>query len=165
MVQKRVSNNRGFTLIEVVLVLAIGGMIFLLAFLAFRQVTANRRDTQRRSDVSRIMAALETSYVNNGQYPLSSNLNIEAVDICTNTTSATAGSFLEFLQNYMCEGSDFKSPTGENYSLYTWGNMTYKKDRIRYRRGVRCDGTSGTASTYIVMIDLEKAKTVCRNSS
>ena len=48
--------NHGFTLIEVVLVLAIGSLIFLLAFLAFRQVSANRRDTQRRSDVAKMMA-------------------------------------------------------------------------------------------------------------
>lgn len=46
-------NQKGFTLIEVVLVLAIGGLIFLLAFLAFQQVSRNRRDTQRRSDVAR----------------------------------------------------------------------------------------------------------------
>ena len=50
-------NKKGFTLIEVVLVLAIGGLIFLLAFLAFQQVQRNRRDTQRRSDAGR-MAAL-----------------------------------------------------------------------------------------------------------
>ncbi|MBP9738093.1 prepilin-type N-terminal cleavage/methylation domain-containing protein, partial [Candidatus Saccharibacteria bacterium] len=44
----RIKNNKkGFTLIEVVLVLAIGGLIFLLAFIAFQQVSANRRDTQR----------------------------------------------------------------------------------------------------------------------
>lgn len=49
-------NKKGFTLIEVVLVLAIGGLIFLLAFLAFQQVSRNRRDTQRRSDVARMAA-------------------------------------------------------------------------------------------------------------
>ncbi len=49
-------NQKGFTLIEVVLVLAIGGLIFLLAFLAFQQVSRNRRDTQRRSDAARMAA-------------------------------------------------------------------------------------------------------------
>lgn len=50
-------NKKGFTLIEVVLVLAIGGLIFLLAFLAFQQVSRNRRDTQRRSDAARMSSA------------------------------------------------------------------------------------------------------------
>lgn len=49
----------GFTLIEVVLVLAIGGLIFLLAFLAFEQVGRNRRDSQRRQDARRILALAE----------------------------------------------------------------------------------------------------------
>src|SRR5690606_6033521 len=53
---KKQLNKKGFTLIEVVLVLAIGGLIFLLAFLAFQQVSRNRRDTQRRSDVARMAA-------------------------------------------------------------------------------------------------------------
>jgi prepilin-type N-terminal cleavage/methylation domain-containing protein len=49
-------NKKGFTLIEVVLVLAIGGLIFLLAFLAFRNASVNRRDTQRRSDAGRFIS-------------------------------------------------------------------------------------------------------------
>ena len=158
------TNSRGFTLIEVVLVLALGAVIFTLAFLAFRQVTSNRRDTQRRADLTRIMGALETNFINTGRYPDSSNVNIAAADLCTDTTSAVANSFLKFLQDHMCKNSEFLSPAGVNYSLYTWGNMTYTKDRIRYRRNVRCDGTSGTAYTYFVMIDLEKKTSICKDS-
>lgn len=143
--------------------LAIGGMIFLLAFIAFRQVTVNRRDTQRRSDVSRMIAALETNYLDTRQYPDSSNINIAAEDICIDTASAVANSFIKFLQDHMCKGSEFKSPSGENYSLYTWGNLTYKKDRVRYRRNIRCDGSSGTVATFFIMVDLEKG-TFCRDS-
>jgi prepilin-type N-terminal cleavage/methylation domain-containing protein len=59
----------GFTIIEVVLVLAIAGLIFLIVFLALPQLQASRRDTQRRSDAGRIAGALE-SYAgnNNGSY-------------------------------------------------------------------------------------------------
>lgn len=59
----------GFTLIEVVLVLAIGGLIFLLAFLAFNQVTINRRDTQRRQDARRVLTLAENYYANSQSYP------------------------------------------------------------------------------------------------
>ncbi len=51
--------SEGFTLIEVVLVLAIGGLIFLLAFLAFQQVSTNRRDTARRTNLNQIVGAIE----------------------------------------------------------------------------------------------------------
>lgn len=161
--QLQKTQNHGFTLIEVVLVLAIGGTIFLLAFLAFRQVTVNRRDTQRRSDVVKMMAALETNYLDTSKYPDSSNVNIAAADVCTDTTSAVANSFLKFLQDHMCKNGEFLAPSGVNYELYTWGNVTYKKDRIRYRRGVRCDNSAGTTSTYYIKLDLEKG-TLCRDS-
>ena len=58
--QKQLSRG-GFTLIEVVLVLAIGGLIFLLAFIAFQQVSTNRRDTQRRNDAGRVIAELQNA--------------------------------------------------------------------------------------------------------
>ena len=62
---KKLNNRKlgkgGFTLIEVVLVLAIGGLIFLLAFLAFQQATQNRRDTQRRSDAGRVISEIENA--------------------------------------------------------------------------------------------------------
>lgn len=55
------TNKKGFTLIEVVLVLAIGGLIFLLAFLAFQNASKNRRDTQRRSDAGTVIAELSNA--------------------------------------------------------------------------------------------------------
>lgn len=62
--QPRVSaslNKRGFTLIEVVLVLAIAGLLFLLAFIAYRQVSANRRDTKRRTSVAQVLAEVQNA--------------------------------------------------------------------------------------------------------
>lgn len=62
----------GFTIIEVVLVLAIAGLIFLMVFLALPQLQASRRDTQRKSDAGRILAGAENFASNrNGVYPSS----------------------------------------------------------------------------------------------
>lgn len=60
----------GFTIIEVVIVLAIAGLIFLVVFLAVPQLQASRRDSQRRSDAARMGAALEAIAANSqGVYP------------------------------------------------------------------------------------------------
>ena len=48
----------GFTIIEVVLVLAIAGLIFLMVFLALPALQRQQRDTQRRSDASRVATNL-----------------------------------------------------------------------------------------------------------
>jgi prepilin-type N-terminal cleavage/methylation domain-containing protein len=58
------SNNRGFTIVEVMFVLAIAGMIMLIVFLAVPALQRNSRNTQRKSDASRVAAAL-TDFVSN----------------------------------------------------------------------------------------------------
>lgn len=65
--------EQGFTLIEIVIVLAIAAAIMLMVFLAVTGARASQRDTQRRSDVSRMAATME-SYAssNSGTYPASS---------------------------------------------------------------------------------------------
>ena len=44
--------KKGFTIIEVVLVLAIAGLIFLMVFLALPALQRSQRDTQRKQDVA-----------------------------------------------------------------------------------------------------------------
>lgn len=54
------NNKKGFTIIEVVLVLAIAGLIFLMVFLALPTLQRNQRDTRRKSDLGRVQAQLES---------------------------------------------------------------------------------------------------------
>lgn len=50
-------NSKGFTLIEIVLVLAIAGLIFVIVFLAVQGAQRGRRDTERKSAAGRLLAA------------------------------------------------------------------------------------------------------------
>lgn len=58
--------TKGFTIIEVVLVLAIAGLIFLMVFLALPALQRTQRDTQRKDDLSRFAAAVQAYKSNNG---------------------------------------------------------------------------------------------------
>lgn len=70
------NKKQGFTLIEVVLVLAIAGLIFLIVFLALPALQRSQRDTQRRNDVSRLMSQITTYQSNNqGALPASTAWN------------------------------------------------------------------------------------------
>jgi prepilin-type N-terminal cleavage/methylation domain-containing protein len=53
--------EHGFTIIEVVLVLAIAGLIFMMVFIALPALQRSQRDTQRKNDLSRTQTAI-TSY-------------------------------------------------------------------------------------------------------
>lgn len=71
----KVKNRKqeGFTIIEVLIVLAIAGLILLIVFLAVPALQRNSRNTQRRNDVAQILGAV-TEYTNNnnGSLPASS---------------------------------------------------------------------------------------------
>jgi|SRR6478672_11531005 len=80
------TNKKGFTIIEVVLVLAIAGLIFLMVFIALPALQRNQRDTARKSDVSTISAAVNSYTGNNrGSYPTSAQLTTYITDVSDNT--------------------------------------------------------------------------------
>ena len=56
---------KGFTIIEVVLVLAIAGLIFLMVFLALPALQRSQRDTQQKQDVAMVVTALHNWKANN----------------------------------------------------------------------------------------------------
>lgn len=61
--------RKGFTLIEIVIVLGILGVLFSLLFIGFTGVQVNARDTRRRGDIDQINTAIQQYRQDNGQYP------------------------------------------------------------------------------------------------
>lgn len=57
--------TKGFTIIEVVLVLAIAGLIFLMVFTALPALQRSQRDTARKSDLSTVATSVTTYLTNN----------------------------------------------------------------------------------------------------
>lgn len=57
----------GFTIIEVVLVLAIAGLIFAMTFIALPNLWASQRDAQRRNDMTTFMSTLKSYQSNNSR--------------------------------------------------------------------------------------------------
>ncbi len=139
------STNKGFTLIEVVLVLAIGGLIFLLAFVAFQQVSRNRRDTQRRSDAGRVLAELQ---------------NAKGDGVTVNDSTKLAS----FVTSYM------NTPSGPNgVYTFTYGTTAPTTvENIVVSYGNKCDGgamtTTGGNGKFAVLVKLENGIT-CRDDS
>lgn len=58
--------SRGFTIIEVMIVLAIAGLIMLIVFLAVPALQRSSRNTQRKADASNALAAVSEYTNNNG---------------------------------------------------------------------------------------------------
>ena len=52
--------QKGFTIIEVVLVLAIAALIFLMVFIALPALQRNQRDTARKEELGKVISAVTT---------------------------------------------------------------------------------------------------------
>jgi prepilin-type N-terminal cleavage/methylation domain-containing protein len=89
---KHKANSKGFTIIEVVLVLAIAGLIFMMVFIALPALQRNQRDTARKNDVSSVSSAVTTFTSNNrGTFPTTAQLADYSKDVSDNTTSIVMG--------------------------------------------------------------------------
>ncbi|MBR3236399.1 prepilin-type N-terminal cleavage/methylation domain-containing protein [Candidatus Saccharibacteria bacterium] len=65
MPKNNINSKKGFTIIEVVLVLAIAGLIFLMVFVALPALQRSQRDTARRNDLARVDTSLVQYQTNN----------------------------------------------------------------------------------------------------
>lgn len=70
----KANQQKGFTIIEVVLVLAIAALIFLMVFIALPALQRNQRDTARKSDVG-VVASAVTNYTSNTRSPLDNGVS------------------------------------------------------------------------------------------
>lgn len=100
----KLQNNeqkQGFTIIEVVLVLAIAGLIFLIVFLAVPALQRSQRDTQRKSDLGRFMSEV-TNFQSNSQGSL---------------PATNSAAWNTFIGNYLSNNQQFADPqTGNTYA-------------------------------------------------
>ncbi len=101
------NNKKGFTIIEVVLVLAIAGLIFLMVFIALPALQRSQRNTQRKNDLSRFVTAV-TSYQSNNSNTLPSG-NTMNTDLKTRYIIAGG------------DASQFQDPDGETYYFKVLG--------------------------------------------
>ena len=133
-----VKKEKGFTLIEIVLALAIAGLLLVVVFLAVSGAQKSRRDAQRKDQNAQLMAALETYASNSaGDYSGLTTSNIQnykpgnfndpssgtaytlTVDTTAPTTSCTLGTVhvlaaSRSVTSYMClEQGTFQKLTNQ----------------------------------------------------
>jgi prepilin-type N-terminal cleavage/methylation domain-containing protein len=62
-------NSKGFTIVELLIVIVVIGILAALVLNSFRGVQERARDTKRRTDVNAQASQLEVYYTDNGGYP------------------------------------------------------------------------------------------------
>ena len=137
-----IKKSKGFTLIEIVIVLAIAALILAAVFIGVQGAQAARRDSQRKSDAARMIAAGESYASNNSG------------DISAMTAANVEGTLTD--------------PTGTAYSAITTGNAGF----ITLVKGAAsgandpCSGAAVTNTRFFVvsvLLDDKSTKACYRN--
>lgn len=154
----KINNKPAFTIIEVVLVLAIAGLIFLMIFIALPALQSSQRDTQRKQQAQSIADAVTRLKANN-----------------RGTTGGTYASLSELLDRGYLKSEDILDPsTGElparvlhGENLYT-GYQTIRAGEYGYDGGGYCMGNNsvdisgdGGFASHVYVLGLEGGGWVC----
>lgn len=125
MSKKILTNKRGFTIIEVVLVLAIAGLIFMMVFVALPALQRSQRDTERNNAISALSTQL-VNYQANNRGALPAGIGGVGTKYGTGDGSkngieienGSTATWSKFYKDYLLAGSDvFEDPNGAPYQL------------------------------------------------
>lgn len=130
--KNNIKSKKGFTIIEVVLVLAIAGLIFLMVFIALPALQRSQRNTQRRDDYSMLVTQVN-SYMasNNGKLG--------------NLTKSKDPANLDAARWVNSTGED---PNGNKYEVKAYSFKKWSQD------GSKAPGVSGSTNgsqVYIII--------------
>ncbi len=146
------SDNKGFTIIEVMIVLAIAGLIILIVFLAVPALQRNARNTARRTDAGRIASSVNNFVTNNnGKLPtvtVGGGSTTDAASILTD--AGTLGQYTLSAGTAVAPNT-FTITTGTQAALTT-------ADAVQLVEGATCSGagtTTGSAKQMALEYTLE----------
>jgi prepilin-type N-terminal cleavage/methylation domain-containing protein len=132
---------RGFTIIEVIIVLVIGAFIMITVFAIVPQVQQSARNNQRKRDAQSVLTALR-QYYSTISYPSSSG----ATDITTQIKNIIRSDFTDPNYTLLATG------TSRNYQVrfingYTNSNAVMT--RIEVINGYKCKSNEIAYSNYV----------------
>lgn len=130
---RRVHAQRGFTVVELLIVIVVIGILASLVLNSFAGVQAKARDTQRKTDLNAIGTQLEACYNDkcNGAYPTLANIQDDA------TSGWVETNFKGFDKNALYDSNNAK----------VQGSAVSATAQYQYSvTPVGCTGVGGTAT-------------------
>lgn len=130
--QKQKEQTAGFTLLELLIAIAIVGVLSALLLASFIGVRAKGRDAQRKADIRQLQTALQLYYSDQNAYPVQATLTPAApggvalnAPLCT-TPAPLANGPRTYLRKIPCDPmNDTTYWNGGKYYYYSSDGLSY----------------------------------------
>ena len=140
---KKGDSKKGFTIIEVVLVLAVAGLIFTMVFIALPALQRSQRDNARRDDLMKFISEVKKYQMSNrGSLPGAAEVDSNVVSVNGETAvegNQSKNTWAGFYRDYL--GERFLDPNGEYYNLLV--------TKCGANEDVACVGTGVSGMNFI----------------
>ncbi len=151
--KKRNLNNRGFTIVELLIVIVVIGILALLVITTYSGIQAKARNSKRQTDIQSLQTQLEAFFSQNGYYPSLANLN-DSSWLNTNMKSLDQNALID-PSNPSNSKTLLGSPAAKSYSYnvkQSDGTTSCESDDTtcaKYTLTSTYEGTVNGQSTYV----------------
>jgi len=143
-------NNKGFTIVELLIVIVVIGILALLVITTYSGIQAKARNSKRQTDIQSIQTQLEAFFSQNGYYPSLADMN-SSTWLSTNMKSLDQNALID-PSNPSNSKTLEATPTAKSYSYAVTNSSDaacpVDTDCAKYTLTAKYEGTVNGQTEY-----------------